>query len=112
MRDLNALNKYRVPHHELADDKHNGSFLLKIDGNHYKVIASNGGGWEHVSISGKKKPPSWKVMEFVKEMFFEDREVVMQLHVARKDYVNCHPNCLHLWRPIDEVIPTPPLEFV
>jgi hypothetical protein len=33
---------------------------------------------------------------------------VMQLHPARVDYINFHPHCLHLWRPVDATIPLPP----
>jgi hypothetical protein len=32
----------------------------------------------------------------------------MQLHVAVKEHINCHPYCLHIWRPHDQVIPLPP----
>jgi hypothetical protein len=37
---------------------------------------------------------------------------VMQLHVATADHINCHPYCLHLWRPHAAAIPLPPKEFV
>jgi len=32
---------------------------------------------------------------------------VMQIHPRKSEYVNCHPYVLHLWRPINQVIPTP-----
>jgi hypothetical protein len=31
-----------------------------------------------------------------------------QLHPAKADYVNQHPNCLHLWKPTTDTIPLPP----
>ena len=43
----------------------------------------------------------------IKELFFEDEEVVMQLHPKKSEYVNNHEHCLHLWRPIDSEIPIP-----
>lgn len=73
-----------------------------------RVIASNGMGWEHVSISLKNRCPNWREMCFVKDFFWDPHEVVMQLHPAKSEYVNMHPNCLHLWRPIGIDIPTPP----
>lgn len=74
------------------------------------VIWSNGGGWEHVSVSPFKKSytPSWDEMCSLKDMFFHDDEVVVQYHPAKSEYVNNMPNCLHLWRPMHEKMPTPP----
>lgn len=74
------------------------------------VIWSNGGGWEHVSVLPFKKSytPSWDEMCSLKDMFFHDDEVVVQYHPAKSEYVNNMPNCLHLWRPLDEKMPTPP----
>jgi hypothetical protein len=65
-------------------------------------------GWEHVSVSTKHRTPNWTEMCFVKDLFWNDDEVVMQLHPAKSEYVNYHPNCLHLWRPLNAEIPLPP----
>jgi hypothetical protein len=51
-------------------------------------------------------------MCFVKDLFWDDEECVMQLHPPKSDYVNCHPNCLHLWKPVGQDIPRPPSELV
>lgn len=74
------------------------------------VIWSNGGGWEHVSLAPYKRShtPTWDEMCHLKEMFFHDDEVAVQYHPAKSEYVNNMPNCLHLWRPLNEVMPTPP----
>ena len=76
------------------------------------ILAADGAGdpitegWEHVSVSGPWRCPNWTEMCFVKELFWSDDEVAVQFHPRRADYVNCHPNCLHLWsRP---GIDTPP----
>lgn len=73
-----------------------------------------GGGWEHVSVTKNngKRCPTWDEMCAIKAMFFEPDEVVMQLRPSEKDYVNIHPYCLHLWRPVGQDIPLPPVEFV
>jgi hypothetical protein len=64
-------------------------------------------GWEHVSVSTIRRTPNWREMCFVKELFWDDDEVVVQFHPAKSDYVNNHPHCLHLWRHVDG-FPTPP----
>lgn len=89
-------------------------FEFKYKVRKYEVIASNGGGWDHVSIYPlhQKHTPSWDVMCILKNMCFNDDEVVMELHPAKKDYVNLAEYCLHLWKPQYEAIPTPPKLFV
>lgn len=73
------------------------------------IIASNGFGWEHVSVSfgrGSTKTPSWDTMCKVKDLFWDEETTVMQIHPPRSKWVNYHPGCLHLWRPLH---PTPPI---
>lgn len=50
-------------------------------------------------------------MCYVKDMFFEEDECVVQYYPSKKDYVNIHPYVLHLWKPEknQEQIKTPPL---
>lgn len=65
-------------------------------------------GWEHVSVSTDRRCPNWPEMSFVKDLFWEPEETVVQFHPPQSEYVNHHPYCLHLWRPIDAIIPLPP----
>jgi hypothetical protein len=110
MKDLNYLNDKRVCifGDGYLGDEHNGAFRIKIKGEEYAVIASDGKGWEHVSVSHKNKVPSWKTMCIIKDMFFEEEETVIQYHPKKSEYINNHPYYLHLWRPINKEIPTPP----
>ena len=89
-----------------------GAFLIIGPmGRELKIIASDGDGevpWEHVSVSLSTRCPNWPEMCFVKDLFWSDDEVVMQLHPAKANYVNNHPYCLHLWAPIGGGIPLPP----
>lgn len=122
MKDLTSLDKYRLKDEEIriygrTGDSGNGLFKIFIDGRSFRVIASNGGGWEHVSVSPcnqkRKLCPTWEEMCAVKDMFFDAEETVMQLHPPVSDYVNNHPYCLHLWKPTGDIqIPRPPKEFV
>ena len=116
---LLSLIKYPVEgrriRHPLNDDygdDGNGCFIMGFNGRLYKIIASSGYGWEHISVSSEKFTPGWEVMCRIKNMFFNDDEVVMQLHPAKKDYINNCTTCLHLWRPLEQAIPLPPKEFV
>jgi hypothetical protein len=68
--------------------------------------------WDHVSVSTKKRMPNWIEMSFIKSVFWDDNETVMQLHVPVTSHINLHPNCLHLWRPIGIEIPLPPSNLV
>lgn len=81
------------------------------------VVASNGGGWEHISVSPRNRKrqtcPTWEEMCEIKAMFFAPEECVVQYHPPKSDYVNNYPYCLHLWRPTGGVeIPRPPTVFV
>ncbi|HIT11388.1 MAG TPA: hypothetical protein IAB58_01220 [Candidatus Pelethosoma merdigallinarum] len=74
-------------------------------------ILSWGAGWEHCSVSitdRYKRCPSWEQMCFIKDSFWNDDECCVEYHPAKKDYVNNHEYCLHIWKPIDQEIPTPP----
>lgn len=88
----------------------NGAFHFKINNLPINVIASDGMGWQHVSVSihDSHMTPSWSVMCQIKEIFWGDDEWVMQLHPPASENISNHPGCLHLWRPTGEVIPTPP----
>lgn len=68
--------------------------------------------WEHVSVSLKNRTPTWAEMEFVCRLFWDEEEAVMQLHPPRSQWVSNHPFCLHLFRPIDQAIPLPPVGMV
>lgn len=70
-------------------------------------IFSWGLGFEHLSVSTSVKCPTWEQMCFMKDIFWNEDEVCMQLHPKKSEYVNTHPFCLHIWRPINEEIPTP-----
>lgn len=123
MIDLRLLNKYRVM---TGPDSHgrndpaiaqvSGAFMLRFyeGGPRFAVIASNGDGWDHVSVSTEGRCPTWEEMDRIKRLFFKHDEVAMQLHVAVSNHISCHPYTLHLWRPhgVKRAIPLPPLEFV
>lgn len=85
-----------------------------------RVIASDGMGFDHVSVTLNdqshgtkvvKRTPTWGEMSWVKDLFFDPDEWVIQYHPAHSEYVNNHQYCLHLWRPHVE-FPKPSVEMV
>jgi hypothetical protein len=81
-----------------------------------KIIANGASeesaGWEHVSVSivgDKRRPcPSWVEMAFVKGLFWNAEDCVVEFHVPATDHVNVHEGCLHLWRNPTAEFPRPP----
>jgi hypothetical protein len=65
-------------------------------------------GFEHVSVSTRRRCPNWEEMCFVKDLFWGPEECVFQLHPPRSQWVNNHSFCLHLWRNVKVDPPMPP----
>jgi hypothetical protein len=95
-------------------DDNCGAFQFRspIDKAVMVIVASTGGGWDHVSVSRKNRCPNWTEMEHVKRLFFRDDETAVQFHVPEADHVNMHPTCLHLWRCTSRPFPRPPSVMV
>lgn len=78
-------------------------------------IASDGAGWEHVSVSARRRhklrAPTWAEMCMVKDMFWDAEDAVVQFHPPRSEYVN-FAEALHLWRPCDGWTQRPPSVLV
>lgn len=109
----------------------NGVFEIPFANNpkvHFLAIASDGSmgegqssGWEHVSIRARslnaqnkmyERVPNWMEMCWLKELFWEDDECVVQFHPPKAAHVNTHPHVLHLWKFIGGVFPMPDKAYV
>lgn len=92
----------------------NGAFQVRFGSRMFNMIASDGGGWEHVSVTlaSEERCPTWDEMCRVKAIFWDAEDCVVQYHPPKSEYVNNHPRCLHLWRPRDYDLPTPPKVMV
>lgn len=114
-------DKYRVRSGPFGTDATDnfGAFFVPLRGQQapLKIIASSGNEtdataygkrWEHVSVSLPNRCPTWDEMALVKSIFWDEDDCVVQFHPPRAEYVNNHPFCLHLWRPVDEPMPMPP----
>jgi len=114
------LEEYRVREGYYGSDPHSryGAFFIPNGpcGRALTIIACDGqigetdplAGWEHVSVSTEKRIPNWTEMCFVKKLFWSPEECVVQFHPPESEYVNNHPNCLHLWRYTRGEFPLPP----
>lgn len=121
---FHVIEKYRLTKGEFASDSSYGNagvFVIphyKIDGYIFQVIASEGEGWEHASISldsYKRKVercPTWEEMCFIKSLFWDEEDCVIEFHPPKSHYVSHHAYCLHLWRPTDFIMPIPPTDLV
>lgn len=106
---IGNVGAFKIPWH-----KGGGSCVLF-------VIASDGKpnichGWEHVSVSGctNRGPfiPSWDQMCYVKDLFWDEQDCVLQFHPPKADYINNNKNTLHMWRKFGSEIELPPKELV
>lgn len=117
MKFPSTLERYRIRQGDWASGTGDdfGAFVVPGPcGRDLRIIASPGDAdenipWEHVSVSLPNRCPNWPEMSFVKDLFWDAEQAVMQLHPPRSRYVNQHPFCLHLWRPMNAEIPLPPM---
>lgn len=123
MSDWAFLNKHRhrvltnsALDQYVSDDSFgfNGMFRFRLDGRFIHCICSDGEGWQHVSVSleDDKSTPTWDMMCKIKDLFWEDEDICIQFHPAKSNYVNHHPGCLHIWRPLKQPLPIPPKGMV
>lgn len=126
MKDLDHIEKFKVNITNIKGDENNAIYAIphpKGQGLYLVIIASIAEGWEHVSVVvhrkvGKnatkplKRCPTWEEMMLVKDLFWSLDEMCVQYHPTRADYINDHNGCLHIWKPVSEVIPKPPRQLV
>lgn len=89
----------------------NGAFLINRGRTIFSIIVSDGDGWEHVSVhctsDRKDRTPTWSEMCYIKDLFWSDEDCVVQYHPSKSEYVNQHKHTLHLWKPVNQIIPIP-----
>ena len=111
---MHAPNKHRIRTGPLGSDDsigNLGAFQIPVSSKSkrcFMAISSDEAGWEHVSVSLPDRTPTWDEMCAIKAMFWDADDCVIQYHPPRSSYINNHPHCLHLWRPVGHDIPMPP----
>lgn len=86
--------------------------VLVCDGKNARKDLGDVYAWDHVSVSVEDRCPTWEEMSYIKSLFFEKSETVVQFHVPSDAHVNCHIYTLHMWRPLLVQIPRPPKDMV
>lgn len=114
---FDKAEKYRSKHpmgfqHEAGNNFGWFKLLSEYDRQWLMVMACERGpeiDWDHVSVSKENgKTPNWREMCQVKDLFWDENDVVVQFHPKKKDYVNIAKNCLHLWCYRKAEFPIPP----
>jgi hypothetical protein len=110
----NLIDKFRKPHPERGTTLKGVSYgWFEING--MRVMSSGShdeSEWEHVSISLPRRTPTWVEMCFVKSLFWEPEETVVQFHPKQSEYVDDHSFCLHLWKKRGVEFELPPNHYV
>jgi hypothetical protein len=111
---MHVPERYRIKDGQFRTneyDGNNGLFLIPHGSFYFQCIASDGADWEHVSVTlrikNKYNTPSWDDMCYIKDLFWDEEDTVIQIHPKKSEYVNNHPYVLHLWRPSNGIFPTP-----
>jgi hypothetical protein len=69
------------------------------------AIMQDGKEWLHVSFSRKSKMPTYADLQLVKREFIGKDKKAIMVFPEEENYVNIHPNCLHLWYSSENPIP-------
>jgi len=122
---MRLLEPFRIRQGIVGTDasyERNGFFTFKHGLHELRVLVSDGRDWkecglpepvwEHVSVSLVDRCPTWEEMQYVKKLFWDDEETVLQIHPPQSRYVNHHPFTLHLWKPIGVELPLPPTKTI
>ena len=90
----------------------NGYWFDPVSQKRFVFVFSNDNGWEHLSVSRSNRCPTWDEMCRIKDVFFAEEERCVEYHPPKSEYVNIHPYCLHIWKPIGIELPHPPKDLV
>lgn len=105
------LEKFRFDHPFYIKEPEGsiqGSFMIPYGNKTLAVISGRGDGWDHVSVSLRHRTPTWEEMNWIKDLFFEKEETVIQFHPPKSQYINIGKTALHMWRPWHQEIKLPP----
>jgi len=103
--NFEKAEQYRQKHplgfpHKKGDDF--GWFVIPspvfpedLDGSLMVMVAPSDAEWQHVSVSSVDGTPTWDEMTFIKDLFWDEEDVVVQFHPKKSEYVNMAENCLH-----------------
>lgn len=86
----------------LAFQKKNGLRVIVSDG-----VEVDGRLWRHISLSYEDKIPVYSDIIEVKNSFASAHRYAVMIFPKKRDHVNCHPFCLHLFALLEGTWPLP-----
>ena len=89
---------YRVLVSQGTGFKKKPQLLLVMTG----LVIKGGKIWFHVSVSSQDRVPNYSELMLVKNIFIGEENEAIQVFPSKKDKINDHPYCLHLWRCLEE----------
>ena len=99
--NFEKLEPHRITYGKFGSKKFSDYGLFNIPYKSYMltvIAAPKSTDWQHVSVSLPNRCPNWQEMCFVKDLFWNEGETVVQFHPKKSEYKNLHPHCLHLWK--------------
>jgi len=124
MRDaVEEIEQYRIPDFgqwsSTSEDGPNGVFLIPFSEKvSLACFAASRIDWEQVGVfpvcgdGYLARCPTWEEMCFVKNLFWQGNETVLQFHPSKSEYVNLYPFMLHLWKMTFVDHPLPPQDYL
>lgn len=70
--------------------------LQTRDGECVIIVSKDGGLW-HLSISAKDRLPTYEELKAARYKYMAGCRYVAQIFPPPEEFVNLHPNVLHLW---------------
>lgn len=106
MKNLSLLPNHYLPSERLyrwmLPPSYRSDFLFRMDAAVGIATAINPPDeyWEHVLLLPltEDRCPTWPEMVRLKDMFWNPKEVVIQVHPSVENYINIDPYTLHLWK--------------
>jgi hypothetical protein len=74
-----------------------GAFLIPYQSFTLRVIASDGMGWEHGSVSLPNRCPNWREICFIKDVCWEAEEVFIPYHPFLSSIQIPYSRWIFLW---------------
>lgn len=108
---INEASFFPEPNEIFKENKNFSNEYCKVwTFNGLSVIASvrimaDGLEWLHVSFSRARKMPTYTDLQLVKRNFIGADKKAIMVFPEQENYVNLHPNCLHLWYSAQNPIP-------
>ena len=108
-------NQYRIRTGQYGSDErygNNGAFSIPnpLGKRDLHAIAADQYAWDHVSVSTSNRHPTWEEMSYIKGIFWDNEDAVVEIH--HSDVDQNQQFTLHLWRPQNAEIPIPKKEMV